>query len=157
MPAPTYPRVTYLIKDVERAVRVALEEIVAPMGLTAIQYTALSVLALHPGTSSAQLARRSFVSAQAANEMVTALERRGMIERHAAPEGGRALWIQLTALGRRVLAKCEAQVEAFEVRLFANTTRQEVTQFREMLLVCREAARLPAPATRARAGRASGS
>jgi DNA-binding MarR family transcriptional regulator len=150
-----YPRVSYLIKDVERAIRTAIEAMVEPMGLTAIQYTALSVLSLHPGTSSAQLARRSFVSAQAANEMVAALERRGMIERHAAPEGGRALWIYLTTAGQRVLARCEVQVDALEARLFERVTRREAAQFREVLLVCRDAARVQPVATARRPGRSS--
>lgn len=150
----TYPRVSYLIKDLERALRAAIDAIVEPMGLTAVQYTALSVLSLHPGTSSAQLARRSFVSAQAANEMVAALERRGMIERHAAPEGGRALSIHLTPAGQRVLTRCEAQVDALEERLFERFTRREAAQFREMVLVCRDAARV-LPATPRRAGRQS--
>jgi DNA-binding MarR family transcriptional regulator len=142
-PARGYPRVTYLIKEVERAVRVAIDAIVEPMGLTTVQYTALSILSLHPGTSSAQLARRSFVSAQAANEMVAALERLGMIERHPAPEGGRALWIHLTPAGRRALARCEARVDAFEARLFEGVPRREAERFREMLLICRETARNP--------------
>jgi len=155
VPAHTYPRVSYLIKDVERALRAAIEAIVEPMGLTAIQYTALSVLSLHPGTSSAQLARRSFVSAQAANEMVAALERRGMIKRHAAPEGGRALWIHLTPAGERVLTRCEAQVDALEARLFERATRREAAQFREMLLVWRDAARVLPGASPRRPGRSS--
>ena len=153
--ARSYPRVTYLIKEVERAVRVAIDAIVEPLGLTTVQYTALSILAVHPGTSSAQLARRSFVSAQAANEMVAALERLGMIERHPAPEGGRALRIQLTPAGQRALSRCEAQVDAFEERMFERVARREVAQFREMLLACREAARTAPIAAPRRAGRRS--
>jgi|HubBroStandDraft_2_1064218.scaffolds.fasta_scaffold106714_2 DNA-binding MarR family transcriptional regulator len=152
---PAYPRVTYLIKEVERAVRLAIDTIVEPMGLTTVQYTALSVLSLHPGTSSAQLARRSFVSAQAANEMVAALERLGMIQRSPAPEGGRALWIHLTPSGRRALARCEAQVDAFEARLFERVPRREAAQFRDTLLACREAARVAPAATAKRGGRRS--
>jgi DNA-binding MarR family transcriptional regulator len=152
----TYPRATYLIKEVERSVRLAIDDIVEPMGLTTVQFTALSVLALHPGTSSAQLARRSFVSAQAANEIVAALERRGMIERHAPPHGGRALWIDLTADGRRALSRCQAKVDTLEARLFADVTPREAAKFRKMLLACRDAARTLAAAParkKARVGR----
>jgi DNA-binding MarR family transcriptional regulator len=154
-PAHAFPRVTYLIKEVERAVRLAIDAIVEPAGLTTLQYTALSVLSVHPGMSSAQLGRRSFVSAQAANEMVGALQRLGMITRHAAPEGGRALWIQLTPAGRRALTRCQAQVDAFESRLLAGVTPRQAEQFRQMLLVCRESARVAprAPVRRARRGR----
>jgi DNA-binding MarR family transcriptional regulator len=140
-----YPRATYLIKDLERAVRARIDAIVEPLGLTALQYTALSVLSGHPGMSSTQLARRSFVSPQAANEMVTALERRGLLRRRAS-DAGRALWIDLTPTGARTLAECDAQVDALEERLFADVTRRDEALFREMLLTCREAMRADPPA-----------
>ena len=150
----SYPRATYLIKELERAVRLRIEAIVEPLGLTAVQYTALSVLATHPGMSSAQLARRSFVSAQAANEMVSALERRGLIRRSAAAEGGRALWIHLTPSGDLTLTRCEEQVDELEAQLFGGVTRREEALFRDMLRTCREAVR-PRSATAERpSGRA---
>ena len=58
------PLLIYMIKQVELAVRARLDEIVRPAGLTALQYTALSVLERHTDMSSAQLARSSFVTAQ---------------------------------------------------------------------------------------------
>jgi DNA-binding MarR family transcriptional regulator len=145
-------RATYLIKELERVVRLRIEAIVEPLDLTAVQYTALSVLARHPGMSSAQLARRSFVSAQAANEMVTALERRGLIRRRAAAEGGRALWIQLTAAGERTLSRCDEQVDILEEQLFGGVTRREEALFRDMLRSCREAVQVT-PTRRVRSTR----
>jgi len=140
--ARVYPRATYLIKELERAVRLRIDAIVEPLGLTAVQYTALSVLSRHPGMSSAQLARRSFVSPQAANEMVTTLERRNLIRRRAGREGGRALWIHLTALGERTLARCDERVDELEAQLFGGVTRRDEALFREMLRTCREAVRV---------------
>src|SRR5580693_6558190 len=107
----TLPRATYLIKELERAVRARIDAIVQPFRLTAVQYTALSVLSRHPGMSSAELARRSFVSPQAANELVSVLERRGLIRRRVDPEGGRALRIVLTARGERSLSECDDGVD----------------------------------------------
>jgi DNA-binding MarR family transcriptional regulator len=135
-PLATYPRATYLLKELERAVRQRIDAIAEPIGLTAVQYTALSVLSRHPGMSSAQLARRSFTTPQSANEMVAALERRGLIRRRTAPEGGRALWIHLTAAGERVLAGCEALVDELEAQLFGSFNRQERASFRDMLRAC---------------------
>lgn len=132
--------------------RLRLDAIVEPLGLTAFQYTALSVLSGHPGMSAAQLARRSFVSSQAANEMVTALEKRGLIRRRA--EGGRALFIYLTPTGERTLAVCDDQVDDLEAQLFAGVTRREEALFREMLRGCRENVREPPVAPARRASRA---
>ena len=99
--------------------------------------------------SSAQLARRSFVSPQAANEMVTTLERRASSGGSCDSEGGRALSIHLTALGERTLAQCDEQVDVLETQLFGEVSRKEETQFRQMLRTCREAMRgRPADAVR---------
>ena len=65
----------YLIKQVELAVRQALDDVVATADLTTLQYTALTVLERHPGITSAELARNSFVRAQSMAEMVTFLAR----------------------------------------------------------------------------------
>jgi DNA-binding MarR family transcriptional regulator len=135
------PRASYLIKELERAVRARIDEVVRPLRLTAVQYTALSVLALQPGMSSAQLARRSFVSPQASNEMVSVLERRGLIVRRVDRDGGRALGIFLTALGERTLSKCDDQLDLIETRMFGKMTLRERAHFRGMLRTCRDAVR----------------
>jgi DNA-binding MarR family transcriptional regulator len=140
-----FPRAPYLIKELERAVRVRIDEIVQPLRLTATQYTALSVLSRHPGMSSAQLARRSFVSPQAANEMVSVLSRRGLIRRNAAREGGRALLIFLTARGERTVSQGDELVGVVESQLFNGATRREEAQFRAMLRTCREAIQMGTP------------
>jgi DNA-binding MarR family transcriptional regulator len=135
------PRAPYLVKELERALRTRIDELVESLGLTAVQYTALSVLSGHKGMTSAQLARRSFVSPQAANEMVAGLERRGLIRRRADREGGRALWIFPTALGERTLARCDERVEALEDQMFRGVSRQEEERFRNVLRTCRDALR----------------
>jgi DNA-binding MarR family transcriptional regulator len=142
----TPPRATYLIKELERAVRARIDEIVQPFRLTAVQYTALSVLSRHPGMSSAELARRSFVSPQASNEMVSVLVRRRLIRRRVDRAGGRALEIFLTTLGERTLSECDEQMDGLEAQLFGGLTRPDETRFREMLRTCRDAARRSADA-----------
>jgi DNA-binding MarR family transcriptional regulator len=138
------PRASYLVKQLERALRARIDAIVQPLGLTAVQYTALSVLARHPGMSSAQLARRSFVSAQAANELVSALERRGLIRRRSDRDGGRALGIYLTAAGEKALARCDADVDLLEAELFRGVAKKDEVRFMRMLRECRESVQGPA-------------
>jgi DNA-binding MarR family transcriptional regulator len=135
------PRASYLVKELERALRARIDEIVQPLRLTAVQYTALSVLSRHPGMSSAELARRSFVSPQASNEMVSVLERRGLILRRVDPEGGRALGIFLTALGGRTLSKCDDRVDLLETQMFGGMTLRDEAHFRAVLRTCRDAVR----------------
>ena len=67
------PTLLYLLKQVELAVRSHLDDLLRPAGLTALQYTALTVLERRPDLTSAQLARNSFVTAQTMADMVTTL------------------------------------------------------------------------------------
>src|ERR1041384_3848252 len=80
------PRVSYLVKWVERGLRLRLDAALHELGVSAHEYTALSVLARRDGLSSAQLARRTLVTAQAMNQLVIGLEKRGFIARKADPE-----------------------------------------------------------------------
>ena len=125
---------TYLVKQLEQAVRQELDRQIRPLGLTTLQCTALGVLDRQPGMSAAQLARRSFVTPQAAGEMVTALERKGLIER--APDAGnqRILEVRLTRQGRATLKRCNAIVAEIEARMVAGTRAAERKQLRSLLV-----------------------
>src|SRR6476660_3142466 len=94
------PTLLYLMKQVEMAVRSELDDLARPVGLTALQYTALTVLERHPDLTSAHLARHSFVTSQSMADMVTTLLDRGLIDRHRDPADRRRLVIALTPAGR---------------------------------------------------------
>jgi DNA-binding MarR family transcriptional regulator len=124
------PRLTYLIKRLERLVHMELDAAMRSHGLTVLQYAALSVLQAQPGLSSAELARRSFVTAQSMNEMVTALERRELITRTRHPGNERILQIFLTAQGEEALARCEEAADEVETRMLAGTGDAEIALLR---------------------------
>ena len=67
--------------------------------ITVPQYTALTVLEQHDDMSAAQLARHTFVTAQAMEGVVGALQSAGLIVRHRDPENRRRLVISLTEKG----------------------------------------------------------
>ena len=133
------PTLLYVMKQVELAVRAALDDIVRPDGLTALQYTALTVLERHPNLTSAQLARNSFVTAQAMADMVAALRDQGLIERHRDEHDRRRLVLALTPEGRKLLGRCRDHVAALEDRMLVGLTDRQITQLRESLLSCRAA------------------
>src|ERR687898_2292181 len=87
----------YLIKQVELAVRQALDDVVATAELTAPQYTALTVLERHPGITSAELARNSFVRAQSMAEMVTFLLGEGLVSRKRDENNRRQYLLSLSS------------------------------------------------------------
>jgi DNA-binding MarR family transcriptional regulator len=130
------PMLLYLVKQVELAVRSHLDDLVRPAGLTALQYTALTVLERHPGLSSAQLARNSFVTAQSMADMITALEGRDLIERRRDGADRRRLVVALTGGGRELLDRYRDEVSALEARMLAGLTGAEISGLRHSLHAC---------------------
>jgi DNA-binding MarR family transcriptional regulator len=137
------PTLLYLMKQVELAVRAELDDLTRPVGLTALQYTALTVLEQHPDLTAAHLARHSFVTAQSAADMVTALLDRGLIERHRDPVDRRRLVMALTAEGRRLLDRLRPLVADIESRMLAPLSRDAARELRLSLELCREALSAP--------------
>nr|WP_157596552.1 MarR family transcriptional regulator [Saccharomonospora saliphila] len=129
-------RTAYLVKQLELAVRAHIDAAARPHGLTTTQYTALAALRRIPGQSSAQLARRSFVSAQTMQELISGLERRGLIERTQAPTNKRVLRIHLTEQGERVLDGVDGEVDAIERTMLADLDPAQVERFRDSLRLC---------------------
>jgi DNA-binding MarR family transcriptional regulator len=138
MPGPESapPLMLYLLKQVELASRARLDEIVRPAGLTALQYTALTVLERHDDMSSAQLARRSFVTAQSMADMINALEGRALIERHRDRADRRRLVVSLTAQGRALLDRYRPEVAALEQTMLAGLSGPEAATLRAALVAC---------------------
>jgi DNA-binding MarR family transcriptional regulator len=137
----------YLIKQVELAVRSRLDDIVRPSGMTALQYTALTVLEQHADMSSAQLARHSFVTAQSMADLIGALETRGLIERHRDRTDRRRLVVALTAEGRALLDRYREEVAALEASMVVDLPLDEVATLRRLLDACRAnlAGKTPVP------------
>ena len=110
---------TYLVGRIDRIVRRALEVLVEDQGVSVVGYTAMSVLAARPGLSNAELARRSFVTAQGMSQTLTSLAADGLIRRTPASDNRRVQRVELTDRGRRVVRVCTARVAAYERELLA--------------------------------------
>src|ERR1035438_7738337 len=99
----------YLQKQVELAVRSHLDDLLKPADITALQYTALTVLERHPDLTSAQLARQSFVTTLGLSY------RRALIRRY------------------------RGKVKDLERRMLSGLTGQQVEELRRYLYACRVA------------------
>jgi DNA-binding MarR family transcriptional regulator len=133
------PRTAYAIGRLERAVRQRLGAVTHRFGLTVAQYTALSVLQARGALSNAQLARRSFVTPQAMNEIVKALAAARIVARQPHALHGRIVEISLTRKGARVLARCDAAVQRVEQTMLARLSPGERTRLRGLLWALIEA------------------
>lgn len=127
------PSLLYSVKQVELATRARLDELLKPSGVTALQYTALTVLERRDGMSAAELARNSFVTPQSMSDLVGALERRGLITRSPDPASRRRHVISLTDDGRDLLALHATAVEELEDEMLRDFTAGERAVFRDLL------------------------
>ena len=135
----------YLIKQVELAVRDALDEVVATADLTTLQYTALTVLERHPGITSAELARNSFVRAQSMAEMVNFLLSRGLLTRERDERNRRQYRLSLSADGQRVLDGLYESVADIETAMLEGFDAGQTEILRTYLARCRHSLSGDAP------------
>ena len=127
------PRLLYLVKQLESAIRARMDVALRSRRITVPQYTALTVLEQHDDMSAAQLARHTFVTAQAMEGVVTALQSAGLIVRHRDPENRRRLVISLTEQGRALLEDCRQDVDRIEAVAFAALTTEQRSRLGEWL------------------------
>jgi DNA-binding MarR family transcriptional regulator len=142
---PRGQRLSYLIKRLEMAERARLEEVLRPLGVTLHQYTVLSILERREGLSSAQLARRHYVTPQAMHQLIASMERDQLIERRSDPTNRRILRAWLTERGAEVLRSCHRVVDGLEGRMLSALTSDEAVMFGRMLERCLVALTEPAP------------
>lgn len=128
------PRISYAIARLHNMVFASVSELAARHGLTALQFTTLSVLSRHGvPLSSSQLARRSLMTPQAMHEVIHRLEAERLIQRNPHPSHGRKLPASLTPKGRRILAVCEAALAAFEETMLKGFTKGDRAGFLGMM------------------------
>lgn len=118
----------YLLKEASSALRLAMEEVLRPLGMTVTHYSCLELLAQRPGLSNSELARGAFVTRQSMNVLLQTLEREGSVTRPSEAPVGKVLPARLTPHGRRSLAKATAAVRSVELRMLSGMTPTEQEQ-----------------------------
>lgn len=125
------------------AIRAALDHALADLELTPAQYVSLYHLAEAPGSSSAELARRVFVSPQSMHAVVADLERQGLVVRQPRPGHGTILEVRMTDQGRQLLTDADARAQELEGRVTAGLD-EHGRHLHDMLQHCIEALDSPA-------------
>jgi DNA-binding MarR family transcriptional regulator len=133
----------YLLYRLMSALRPAVTAELAPLGLVLPEFVCLRILSMAPGRSNAELARNMNVSPQAMNNVLRALQDRGIVARPATVSSGRALPAELTAKGKTLLGRAEAAVRVADERVLANLTAAQRREIKQLL----DAAAPAAPAT----------
>jgi len=86
--------------------------------------------------SSAQLARRAFVTAQSMQVMVTAFVRNGLVTKQPDTRNPRVLHLYLTEAGEGVLARSQEAADRLEERMVTGLSEAQVRALRDAMDTC---------------------
>lgn len=129
-------RIGYLLRQAHQAMRTAIDQEVRKLGISAPQFSLLSVLRNEPGLSGAELADDSMLTQQTTSEIVRGLERRELVERRNDPLDARSRRIYLTAKGRRVLRAADERVARLEEESVRSLGVEQQAEVQQWLVAC---------------------
>lgn len=109
-------------------------DVLAPLGLTPIQFGVLVAVERDSSVSQAQIARTVLVTPQSLGEMLRGLVQRGLVDR-TEPEGrGHRAQLRLTPQGRRLLRRAVPLIREMNVPDAMGLSGAEHEQLRGLLL-----------------------
>jgi DNA-binding MarR family transcriptional regulator len=138
------PRIFYRILRLKQIVAVSMEEALKPAGLTANQYTVLTLVRRFAPVTSAELARKLQISAQSMGESLKSLESRGLVSRSVSPANRRQVLFVLTAEGKKLTLKADKLVAREEERFMSSLTPGAAAALEQALATLRSQQALPA-------------
>ncbi|MFF8566943.1 MarR family winged helix-turn-helix transcriptional regulator [Streptomyces albidoflavus] len=103
-----FPTTGYLAWQLSRNIAVSLERELRELDLTLAQYNALLHTLRTPGITSADIARRSQITAQSMGAAVNQLIERGLLRREPHPTSRRSMRLFVTEEGRAACARADA-------------------------------------------------
>lgn len=126
---PVEERIGHYLKRAEQALTTRKSRALRTVDLTVPQYTALLVLADHPGLSGAQLARRCYVTPQTMAALLANLETKALVTRTPSTVHSQVVQTSVTRHGRAVLRKADrlaGSVESSLAEAFSDEDRRRL-------------------------------
>ncbi|MGW6280938.1 MarR family winged helix-turn-helix transcriptional regulator [Kribbella sp. NPDC055071] len=117
--------VTFLVRHAWLSMRSALAEVLDEHGLSVQQYGTLLCVRKDPGLTIADVGRVVGTTRQSANELVTGMERAGLVERSPNPNDRRTQRLNLTAAGARKLDEATPAIRKLEDELEASFSQTD--------------------------------
>ncbi len=108
---------TYLLRQANASVRLAVDRALARENMTYPQQSALTMIRAYEAISAADLARLTMLTPQTINGIVRALEMRGAIRKEPDRVNGRILRLIVTDEGRVLNKRCRALAAPIEAAL----------------------------------------
>ena len=105
----------------------------APFGLKPVDFSVLSLVAHNPGITSRQLCNTLGILPPNLVGMVSALEKRDLIERKPHPRDGRAMGLHLTTAGEKLMRQAEPTAAKLEAEVASRLTAAELKTLIKLL------------------------
>ena len=126
-------QIPYLLKQAVHVMQRGTDAALKDVGLNTAKYVVLRLLRERPDLSSAQLARRSFLSPQSMQAMIVNLENLGLVKRAQHPENARIWLTRLTKEGERVESAGRVIIDRWSAAIVQHIPPGEQEQFVELL------------------------
>lgn len=112
------------LKRAQHELRLAIDAELVSLGTNISQLNVLREINLHPGVSSAQLARLAFLTPQTLGQQVIQMQTRGLVERR--PGTGRKIRHFLTVEGERLLAASLEKTREVDTKVLSSFSDSEL-------------------------------
>ncbi|WP_410633977.1 MarR family winged helix-turn-helix transcriptional regulator [Amycolatopsis sp. cmx-4-83] len=132
----TGDRPGYLLKRAQQALHQVCTDRLRPLGLSMSQYAVLRALYDHPGASSADLARITFVTRQSLRDVLVGLRSAGLVTVAEQASTGRARPVALTDQGRTQMGVAEEAVAQVEAQMLGDLPSDQRHLLAELLRTC---------------------
>jgi len=131
-------RFGFLIHDVSRLRRAAVDRALKPLGVTRAQWWVLAFLSRRDGMTQTALATDLDMTKVGIGGLLDRMEAAGFVERRADKNDGRARRVFLTRAGARMVNEIRENVEAVELDMVGAISEDALAQTTETLRALRK-------------------
>lgn len=131
-------RFGFLIHDVSRLRRAAVDRALKPLGVTRAQWWVLAFLSRRDGMTQTALATDLDMTKVAIGGLLDRMETAGFVERRADKNDGRARRVYLARAGAKMVGDIRDSVEAIELEMVGAISDEALSQTTETLRTLRK-------------------
>lgn len=131
-------RFGFLIHDVSRLRRVAVDRALKPLGITRAQWWVLAFLSRRDGMTQTALASDLDLTKVGVGGLLDRMEAAGFVERRADQSDGRARRVYLTRAGAKMVSAIRESVETVELEILDRVSDEALGKATETLRTLKE-------------------
>ena len=122
-----------MLKITDHELRQKIDAALEHLGLTSAQYSVLSVIESGETMTSAELARKCFVSPQTMNRILQNLEKDGFVKKSANPDHGLKLDYTFTNKAIKTLCDAHVAVNDIELKMVKGLSKKDIDTLQKLL------------------------